>query len=142
MKNIKWFYRIDRKKFTTTASNLNCKNLILTAKLNNSPFWFIPFDRTSITFTCFLNKIRKLAKEHNASSVTVTTLDKINTDIVIRFEKRSTDWINRKATDWKWAFVMTNISNPLKSYFIKENKVFFIQSKPNLAAKEGENNDT
>lgn len=49
--NLKWNYQFNKKEFTTTAASiLHCPEYILTAKLDTSPYWFIPWDSKMITF--------------------------------------------------------------------------------------------
>lgn len=123
--NLKWNYQFNKKEFTTTAACiLYCPEQILTAKLDTSPYWFIPWDSQMITFPSFQRNIRKLAKEHQATEVTITTLDKIQTDNVIRYKKIGTIFVNRKAVEKEWIFAETN-KNSLQSKIVSESKLFF-----------------
>ena len=122
--NIKWNYQFNKKEFTTTAASiLYCPEQILTAKLNTSPYWYIPWDSMMITLPSFQRNIRKLAKEHQATEVTITTLDKIQTDSVIRYKKTGTLFVNRKAIEKEWIFAKTN-KNTLQSKIIYESELF------------------
>ena len=123
--NIKWNYQFNKKEFTTTAASiLYCPEQILTAKLNTSPYWYIPWDSMMITLPSFQRNIRKLAKEHQATEVTITTLDKIQTDNVVRYKKTGTLFVNRKAIEKEWIFAETN-KNSLQSKIVSESKLFF-----------------
>ena len=123
--NIKWNYQFNKKEFTTTAASiLYCPEQILTAKLNTSPYWYIPWDSMMITLPSFQRNIRKLAKEHQATEVTITTLDKIQTDNVVRYKKTGILFINRKAIEKKWIFAKTN-KNTLQSKIVRESELFF-----------------
>ncbi len=122
--NIKWNYQFNKKEFTTTAASiLYCPEYILTAKLDTSPYWFIPWDSKMITFSTFQRNIRKLAKEHQATEVTITTLDKIQTDSVIRYKKIGTLFINREAIEKEWIFAETD-KNTLQSKILHETELF------------------
>ena len=128
--NLKWNYQLNKKGFTTTAACiLHCPEHILTAKLDTSPYWFIPWDSYMITLSTFQRNIRKLAKEHQATEVTITTLDKIQTDNVIRYKKIGTEFVNRKAVEKEWIFAKTN-KNSLQSKIVRESELFFyLQNK-------------
>lgn len=122
--NIKWNYQFNKKEFTTTAASiLHCPEYILTAKLDTSPYWFIPWDSTMRTLPSFQRNIRKFAKEHQATEVTITTLDKIQTDNVIRYKKIGIVFVNREAIEKEWIFAKTN-KNTLQSKIIHETELF------------------
>ncbi len=139
---IKWNYQFNKKEFTTTAACiLYCPEQILTAKLDTSPYWFIPWDSNMITLPSFQRNIRKLAKEHQATEVTITTLDKIQTDSVIRYKKTGTLFVNRIAIEKEWIFAETN-KNTLQSKIVRESKLFFYLQNNERTRHEQEQSTT
>lgn len=123
-----WHYEFDKEQFKYNAFNMRCRDKLLAARLDNSPYWFLPWHPYGMTLPCFQRHVRKLAKEYAAKEITVTTLDKTRSDTIILFKKAATAFLDRTATDWEWFFCkqsLADIDNDVFGYqYLYESELF------------------
>lgn len=84
-KRLRYIYNFDQKKYKHEFASGGK----LVAKLNNSPYWFMPIRLTysSMGLAAFQKHIRKLAEHYGATEATIQILPQTNTKTYLAFKR-------------------------------------------------------